>query len=476
MSYDQVSRSSIVKLFSSLLRMKLYLVLVAVLSLVACGKIFIRSPADGQTNIYTPFTLQMQKNNDGCSFNESSFHVYLDKNTNNSMEISSAFTRPGNSNIWTAQDYALPLGSHRLSVEGSFSGTFCQSDSDSQQIYVRNNPYTAEFTGLGMLPGMVESTASAISNDGTTIVGSSAPNIGSLGRVAFRWRQDSGMLSMGMPGGADSTRASDVSADGSVIVGRITFNIGGDYRDVAFRWTSAGYQELGDLPGGFVRSSAGAISADGLIIAGDSSSGGVELFRWTQSTGMVGLGDLPGGVVGAFASGIADNGVIVGAGTPDYGQIEAVRWTQSGGLVGLGDFQDSSLQSAARDISSDGNVIVGHGSPNGTLGEYEAARWEGGTMYHLGYLPGDNSSIAYAVSGDGSTIVGWSRGSGDGRAFRWTISDGMQSIAELLNSNGVSTSGWVLTTATGVSADGKIIVGYGRNPSGQTEAWRAVLP
>lgn len=35
---------------------------------------------------------------------------------------------------------------------------------------------------------------------------------------------------------------------------------------------------------------------------------------------------------------------------------------------------------------------------------------------------------------------------------------------------------WTLTTASRVSADGTVIVGVGRNPSGQWEAFRATLP
>jgi hypothetical protein len=35
---------------------------------------------------------------------------------------------------------------------------------------------------------------------------------------------------------------------------------------------------------------------------------------------------------------------------------------------------------------------------------------------------------------------------------------------------------WTLFSATGVSADGTVIVGYGLNPNRQWEPFRAVLP
>jgi len=447
--------------------------------MLGCGSIFIRSPVPSQTRIYTPFTLEAQKNDQWCSFDNNSFRAYLDKNTRSQLEISNSFTRPLNSNIWTAPNFNLPIGSHSLTVEGSFSGIFCQRDSDTRQLSVSANPYTAGFIGLGLLPGMIESTASAISDDGNVIVGSSGPTLGSLGQVAFRWTENSGMISMGMPAGADSSRANAVSANGDVIVGRVTYNIGApNYRERAFRWTSpSGYVDLGDLPGGLDRSDAGAVSRDGTVVAGHSSSGGSEIFRWTTSSPMVGLGDLPGGVVGAFASGIADNGTIVGLGTPNFGEVEAVHWTQSGGLVGIGDFQTVSRGSVAYGVSNDGTITVGHGNPTGNIADAEAARWVGQTIYHLGYLPGHTVSSAHAVSGDGSTIVGFSRGAnGPSVAFRWTITTGMESIASLLNAQGVAIPGWTLEVANGVSHDGKVIAGYGTSPTGHIEAWRAILP
>ncbi|QDU90479.1 hypothetical protein Pla175_38840 [Pirellulimonas nuda] len=49
----------------------------------------------------------------------------------------------------------------------------------------------------------------------------------------------------------------------------------------------------------------------------------------------------------------------------------------------------------------------------------------------------------------------------------------MRSLADALTDAGVDLTGWRLQRATGVSADGKVIVGYGANPAGQVEAWRA---
>jgi hypothetical protein len=53
----------------------------------------------------------------------------------------------------------------------------------------------------------------------------------------------------------------------------------------------------------------------------------------------------------------------------------------------------------------------------------------------------------------------------------------MRSLKEVLELDfGLNLAGWTLERATGVSDDGSVIVGYGTNPSGVREAWRAVVP
>jgi hypothetical protein len=51
----------------------------------------------------------------------------------------------------------------------------------------------------------------------------------------------------------------------------------------------------------------------------------------------------------------------------------------------------------------------------------------------------------------------------------------MQSLQAKLIAQGVDLTGWSLTEASGVSADGLVIVGSGENPNGGIEAFMAVL-
>jgi probable HAF family extracellular repeat protein len=343
-----------------------------------------------------------------------------------------------------------------------------------------NPARAASFQGLGDLPGGnfgggFYSVATGVSGDGSVVVGRSNS---ASGFEAFRWTQTGGMVGLGdLPGGEFYSGATGVSSDGSVVVGNGISASGGE----AFRWTqSGGMVGLGYLPGGGFQSLARGVSGDGSVIVGTGVRSGTpaneaQAVRWT-SGGIVGLGDLLGGIVNSAAHGVSSDGsVVVGAGTSANG-TEAFRWTQTGGMVGLGDFPGGEFYSAAHGVSSDGSVVVGAGtSANGT----EAFRWtQTGGMVGLGdLLGGAFYSQAFGVSGDGSVVVGYSYNAANNvEAFRWTPSGGMRSLQNILTTDfGLNLTGWQLGVAQGISADGLTIVGYGANPSGQTEAWIARL-
>lgn len=108
---------------------------------------------------------------------------------------------------------------------------------------------------------------------------------------AFLWTPTTGMQDLGSLGGPD-TAATAISEDGSVVVGESTVPDGALNLYHAFRWTAqTGMQDLGTLGG--AQSEAFAVNHDGSVIVGYSdttrSSGSAEAFIWTAQTGMQSL-------------------------------------------------------------------------------------------------------------------------------------------------------------------------------------------
>jgi hypothetical protein len=100
-----------------------------------------------------------------------------------------------------------------------------------------------------------------------------------------------------------------------------------------------------------------------------------------------------------------------------------------------------------------------------------------GGMVGLGDLTGGSySSQALGVSANGLVAVGRGPSNAGEEAFIWDHANGMRSLQDVLANSGIDMTGWQLEIAFDVSADGKTIVGYGDNPNGNREAWRAAIP
>jgi len=195
--------------------------------------------------------------------------------------------------------------------------------------------------------------------------------------------------------------------------------------------------QSGDLPGGAFDSSASRITPDGSVIVGmGTSSVGEEAFRWTSGGGMVGLGFLPGGDESRALDVSADGSVVIGSGNSNQAPEEAFRWTASDGMVSLGSLSMGGVQFQQRTrayaMPADGNVIVGDSFVD---------PW-------FGYQP-----------------------------FLWTPDDGMRSLVDILTIDcGIDLTGWLLSDARDISADGRTIVGNGWDPAGNKMAWIATIP
>jgi len=269
---------------------------------------------------------------------------------------------------------------------------------------------------LGPVNNFIGGVPEDASYDGSVIVGDGT-RLNGRGE-GWRWTAQTGLVGVGdLPGGAFKSLASAVSADGSVVVGWSESELSTPSAE-AYRWTAAGGMvALGDLPGGRYISAATDISADASVIVGISSTRrGSEAFRWTSETGMVVLGgELPGGVFAAGAFTIsADGQTIVGNLSDD--RYTPFRWTEEEGLVALPHpFQGQYTSVFPHGVSADGSVIVGQ-----VTGPNERARgfiWdaERGTRdleealvneFGLNLDGWRLNNGARAISDDGRTIVG----------------------------------------------------------------------
>lgn len=288
-------------------------------------------------------------------------------------------------------------------------------------------------TNLGSLGGV--SYGYGISGDGLTAVGN-ANNA-----LAFRWQQPTGMVALG------NGTASATNFDGTTTVGNSN-----SYGSVtAVRWDASGtMHSLGVTTSQTNGSSvSNGVSGDGSVIVGNATSGtNVRAFRWTSATGAVLLDDGGGGGSGGAYGVSLDGSVTVGG---DGGS--AVRWLVDGTRQVLGNLVPGWYSSALA-CNTDGSVVVGGGDSGDQYG-IRAFRWTASAgMTDLGTL-GVGSTYASGVSADGTVVVGVSAG----RAFVWSARTGIVDLEGALTKAGVDLQGLTLGRASGISSDGRSIVG-----------------
>jgi probable HAF family extracellular repeat protein len=326
------------------------------------------------------------------------------------------------------------------------------------------------FIDIGAFPGGSFVWPNAISADGSTVVGTSE---GYPVQGAFRWQKSTGMVSLA-PDPMSTSSSWDVTPNGALCVGRYNYD--------AVVWDASGKMTpLGKLPQLPVLSDylASGVSDDGTTIIG---IGGWwpenEGFVWTANSGMRAMDDgleweyvYPWDVSsdGRVAVGEAGLRRVVHFALP-----RAFRWTQELGVQDLGAFEPGWMSSAEA-ISGDGSTIVGW-SGKGMGTDDHACRWTASIgIQDLGELPDDVWSEALDTNRDGTVIVGVSLlDPGTQRAFLWTERDGMHDLNQYLQSIGLPLSDWILMWATAVSADGTRIAGWGYH-NGKIRAWLVEL-
>ena len=287
------------------------------------------------------------------------------------------------------------------------------------------------YTTLGNLSGGSSSFAYAASANGSVIVGMATDNIGV--QTAVYW-DGSGIntINAGSWSGANAT-ATGVSVNGSaiVIVGYSNDQGGGSYgsEDAAF-YKQVGSGTTHSLYAYFTgnASRAAGISADGNLIVGTVADSFNSLsmasgFIYNISGGTSTLVDaglnIPSfntaGLTFSTLTAISGNGQIaVGyafndtvSSTPSDARAFSYNTAGAGTYTELGKLGGAFSWSIARAVNNDGSVIVGQSS--NLAGKSEAFVYQSGAMTGLGFLGTGDESDATGVSADGQVIVGYSR-------------------------------------------------------------------
>jgi probable HAF family extracellular repeat protein len=379
------------------------------------------------------------------------------------------------SNFGQFSNYGLPFvcpvsGWYRLSLDNGTAGHLTNVDNVDLRAIPANPPVVRTVP----VPGSPALNAQALSRDGSTVVGWDTIIV-NPGRSDWGAFVTLGQHSehVGHLGGSQAL-AYAVSANGGVVVGESS-NSSDVYQ--AFRWTpSSGIQNLGSLGG---RSHAYGVSDDGNVVAGYSVVGpDYHSWRWTPETGMFDIGSLAqGGQHNTVAYGVSGDGrVITGSGTlPGAANVHAFRWTPENGMQDIGGLGGFTYGFAA---NLDGSVITGYGFLPGNQHPFHAFRWTAaGGMLDLGTL-GSLSTVPNAISSDGNVIVGTANNFDTGYKvpFVWTPTTGIVSLTTFLASRGVTPEpGWTFQSATGISGDGRTILGNGIY-NGQQTAFTVKFP
>ncbi len=313
---------------------------------------------------------------------------------------------------------------------------------------------SVHFQGLGRLPGEV-SKAVDVSHDGSLVVGLGSPGNFLHGTTALRW--ENGVLEALSLGelAASTVRSLRVSGDGRVIVGNGWDTV---FFNRAFRWEEGVVTEIEPVGG---EAQAAAVSDDGSVIVG--SVGQSSPFprvpaRWDDGVPSI-LDFVPGTGVGDRAWSVSGDGAVVFAVDDD----QLVQWIGSHPIaLQIGPDPDARVSPVA--TSGEGSVLVGQ------VGRH-AFRWKDGVTTILAEgFPGPLAVAALDVSSDGALAVGL------GPSI-WDASDHMRNVTDLLvNDYGIDLGGWRLRPAYAISGDGRTIVGWGENPDAEVEGWILRLP
>ena len=296
-----------------------------------------------------------------------------------------------------------------------------------------------------------------VSPDGQIAVGSAG--------TPLRWTASGGLSYLPMLPATTGGNAMDMTPDGGRVVGQMWGSSG----SLTYMWSQAtGTQEL-VMPGGSHAEGAGAISANGTVVFGSGrpqTSSSSQFVRWDDGTPTL-LGRLADMTVGSPLSCSDDGSVMVGysVNISISNSYKAIRWTAPGGLQDMGTLPGTA-GALAWSVSPDGRDVYGGSYDAGKADSTDLRAWrwtaDGGMTEIAGM------SHVTSGSADGTRLVGASSydiTSGRITAAVWE-NGAITDVVDFLSTHGLSLGdGWYPESATGISADGTVLVGEAANGS-----------
>jgi probable HAF family extracellular repeat protein len=247
-------------------------------------------------------------------------------------------------------------------------------------------------------------------------------------------------------------------------------------------WRLLGGLTPGARPCDQLLSSSFGTSSDGRVVVGLGWDGCkyAHAFRWEESTGMVDLGSMT--ARSTRANGLSGDGkVVVGWQEHPTGFRQAAKWVNLKEELILG---PNGPLGEAHGANHDGSIIVGQICNFNDPVQKAAWMWTEakGVQCFPVERPATLPPLPYItamadVSDDGRVIGGWFSFGLDSEALIW-LDGQVHFLKDYLRSNGYPDAfrGWVNTGfVTGVSPDGRTIVGYGAGPT-TFQGYIVILP
>jgi probable HAF family extracellular repeat protein len=270
------------------------------------------------------------------------------------------------------------------------------------------------------------------------------------------------------------TAATAISRDGRVIAGD-AFDAN-RIEHAAIWQRAAEWRLLGSIapnaqPCDNLLSSVFGANGDGSVLVGLAWNGCsiARAFRWTEETGMVDLGSTVDGKSSRADAVSGDGKVVVGFQEHATGFRQAARWIDGKQTVFTG---PEGLLGEANATNADGSIIVGQNCQALSNGQ---SAWVWTAREGVQCLPvpvrrpaieGSFSGAALATSDDGRVIGGAHSFGLESESVIW-IDRQPQYLKSYLREHGVPNAfeGWVNTGfVTGMTRDGRVLVGYGAGP------------